>query len=246
MDATTFRYLICLAVHEGLDLRLMNVVTGFYLPETYKSDSRDKYSIKLNKSLYGLKQSGCMWYNRLSEYLLKEGYKNDPICPCIFMKRSENEYVIIVVYVDDINIIGTPEELPKAVQCLKKEFEMKDLGKTKFFLGLQIEHLKNGIFVHQSTYLLKVKQFYMDKSHPLSSPMVVKSLDVKKDPFRPKESDEELLDPEVPYLSAVGALMYLACHTRPDIAFAVNLLARYSSSPTRRHWNGVKAYTQVS
>ena len=146
VDATTFRYLICLAVHEGLDLRLMDVVTaylygsldsdiymklpeGFHLPETYKSDSRDKYSIKLNKSLYGLKQSGRMWYNRLSDYLLKEGYKNDPICPCIFMKRSGNEYVIIAVYVDDINIIGTPEELSKAVQCLKKEFEMKDLEK---------------------------------------------------------------------------------------------------------------------
>ena len=70
--------------------------------------------------------------------------------------------------------------------------------------------------------------------------MIVSSLDIKKDPFRPKENDEELLGPEVPYLSAIGALMYLACHTRPDIAFAVNLLARYSSSPTRRHWNGVK------
>ena len=70
--------------------------------------------------------------------------------------------------------------------------------------------------------------------------MVVRSLDVKKDPFRPRESDEELLGPEVPYLSAIGALMYLAGHTRPDISFAVNLLARYSSSPTRRHWNGVK------
>ena len=70
--------------------------------------------------------------------------------------------------------------------------------------------------------------------------MEVRSLDVDKDPFRPQEKDEELLGPEVPYLSAIGALMYLANYTRPDIAFAVNLLARYSSSPTRRHWNGVK------
>jgi len=70
--------------------------------------------------------------------------------------------------------------------------------------------------------------------------MVVRSLDVDKDPFRPQEKDEELLGPEVPYLSAIGALMYLANDTRPDIAFAINLLARYSSSPTRRHWNGVK------
>ncbi|GAA0151652.1 hypothetical protein LIER_37326 [Lithospermum erythrorhizon] len=80
----------------------------------------------------------------------------------------------------------------------------------------------------------------MDKSHRLSTPIVVRSLDVNKDPFRSKENNEELFGPEVPYLSAIGALMYLASHTRPDISFDVNLLARYSSAPTRRHWNGVK------
>ena len=80
----------------------------------------------------------------------------------------------------------------------------------------------------------------MKKASPLSTPMVVRSLDVKNDPFRPRAQNEEILDPEVPYLSAIGALMYLANNTRPDIAFAVNLLSRYSSAPTRRHWNGVK------
>ena len=80
----------------------------------------------------------------------------------------------------------------------------------------------------------------MDNARPLSTPMVVRSLDVNKDPFRPRMDDEELFGPEVPYLSAIGALMYLASHTRPDISFYVNLLARYSSCPTRRHWNGVK------
>ncbi|GJY38322.1 retrovirus-related pol polyprotein from transposon TNT 1-94 [Tanacetum coccineum] len=178
--------------------------------------------------------------NCLSEYLLKEGYKNDSVCPCIFIKRSGYEYVIIAVYVDDLNIIGTLGELPKAIECLKREFEMKDLGKTKFCLGLQIEHLKDGILVHQEAYIEKLlKRFYMDKSHSLSTPMVVRTLDVKKDPFRPRD-DEEILGPEVPYLSAIGALMFLVGHTRPDITFSLNLLARYSSCPTRRHWNGVK------
>ena len=62
--------------------------------------------------------------------------------------------------------------------------------------------------------------------------MVGRSLDVKKDQFRPQEDDEETLGPKVPYLSAIGALMYLANYTRPNIAFAVNLLAMYSSAPT--------------
>ena len=80
----------------------------------------------------------------------------------------------------------------------------------------------------------------MDKAHPLSSLMIVRSLDAKKDLFHPKEENEALLGPEVPYLSAIGALLYLARCTRQDIAFSVNLLARFSSAPTRRHWNGVK------
>ena len=80
----------------------------------------------------------------------------------------------------------------------------------------------------------------MEKSHALSTPMVVRTLDVEKDPFRPPSDDEEILGPEVPYLSAIGALLFLASHTRPDISFSLNLLARYSSCPTRRHWNGVK------
>ena len=80
----------------------------------------------------------------------------------------------------------------------------------------------------------------MDNTHPLSSPMVVRSLDVKKNSFRPCEKDEELFGPKVPYLGAIGALMYIANCTRPDIVFSVNLLAKYSSAPTQRHWNGIK------
>ena len=80
-----------------------------------------------------------------------------------------------------------------------------------------------------------MKRFYMDKSQPLSFPMVVRSLEVTKDPFRPKEENEVLLGPEVPYLSAICALMYLANYTQPDIAFSINLLVRYNLAPTKRH-----------
>jgi hypothetical protein len=122
------------------------------------------------------------------------------------------------------------------------EFEMKDLGQTKFCLGLQLEHLPSSIFVCQYAYVQKIlKKFNMNKSYPIKTPMVVRSLDVEKDPFRPREEGEEILGPQVPYLSAIGALMYLANNTRLDIEFAVNLLARHSASRTKRHWVGVKS-----
>ncbi|XP_074373721.1 secreted RxLR effector protein 161-like [Apium graveolens] len=94
--------------------------------------------------------------------------------------------------------MGTSEDITNAANYLKNEFEMKDLGKTKFCLGLQ-----------------------------------------KKNPFHPRKEDEDPLGPEVPFLSAIGALTYLANNTRPDIAFAVNLLARFSSDPTKRHWDEI-------
>jgi hypothetical protein len=63
---------------------------------------------------------------------------------------------------------------------------------------------------------------------------------MNKDHFQPKDKGEEILESEFPYLSAIGALMYLTNNFRPDITFAVNLLARYSAAPTKRHWARIK------
>ncbi|KAL4575037.1 hypothetical protein LXL04_021877 [Taraxacum kok-saghyz] len=202
MDATTFRYLISLAVSENLEMRLMDVVTAYLygsldsdihmkIPEGFKmrealcAKPKEMYSIKLQRSLYGLKQSGRMWYNRLSNYLT-------------------------TVYVDDLNIIGTNEEILEVIKFLKKQFEMKDLGKTKYCLGLQIEHMPNGILVHQSNYTERVlKRFNMNNANSLSTPMVVRSLNIDKDPYRPCEENEEVLGPEVSYLMQLGPLCIL-------------------------------------
>ena len=139
---------------------------------------------------------------------------NNSICPCVFIKKVATRFAIITIYVDALNLIETHEVLIKTIDYLKKEFEMKDLGKTKYCLGLQIEHCSDDVLIYQSTYTEKVlKRFHMDKSHSLSSPMVVRSFEVTKDLFRLKEENEELLGLEVPYLSAIGALMYLANYT---------------------------------
>ncbi|GJT52805.1 retrovirus-related pol polyprotein from transposon TNT 1-94 [Tanacetum coccineum] len=147
MDAITFRYLISLAVIKNLDMRLMDVVTtylygsldsdiymkipeGFKMPEALSTKPKDMYSVKLQRSLYGLKLSGRMWYNRLSDYLISKGYKSNLICPCVFIKKTRSGFVIIVVYVDDLNIIGTNKEINEVVVHLEEEFEMKDLAKS--------------------------------------------------------------------------------------------------------------------
>ena len=123
---------------------------------------------------------------------------------------------------------------------------MKDMGKTKFCLSLEIEHKSNGILIHQSSYVEKIlKRFHMDNAHLLSAPMIVRTLDPKNDQFQPLENSEKILSLKVSYFNAICALLYLAQCIRPDIAFSVNLLAIFSSALTRRHWNGIKHFSVI-
>ena len=151
MSGITFRYLISLAVQNHLYIQLMDVVTAYlygsldsniYMKVTdgisilNPKANRNMYCVKLQKLLYGLKQSGRMWYNRLSEFLKLKGYTNNDDYPCVFIKKSSTGFCIISVYVDDLNIIGNEPDVNEARHYLKTEIEMKDLGRTKIYLGL--------------------------------------------------------------------------------------------------------------
>jgi hypothetical protein len=143
--------------------------------------------------------------------------------------------------VDDLNIIGHIKDIDEARNHLKMEFEMKNLSKAKFYLGLQLEHLHTGILIHQSAYAHKIlKKFNMDKAYLARTPFVVCALEKDKDSFRLKEEGEDVLGLEYSYISVIGALMYLTNNTRSDIAFAVNCLARHSVVSTMHHWNSIK------
>jgi hypothetical protein len=127
-------------LYGSLDSDLyMKVPNGISVPNM--SANRNMYYVKLVKSLYCLKESGRMWYNRLKKFLLNKGYSNSHDCPCVFIRKSSTGFCIISVYVDDLNIIGHAKDIDEGHNHLKKELEMKDLGKTKFCLGLEIDHL---------------------------------------------------------------------------------------------------------
>jgi hypothetical protein len=139
-------------LYRSLDSDMyMKVPDGIYVPNV--NVGRNMYYVKLNKSLYGLKQSRRMWYNHLNEFLLNKCYSNNDDHPCIFICKSSTQFYIISVYVDDLNIIGIELDINDVRDHLNTEFEMSDLGKTKFYLCLQLEHLPTSILVHQSTYV---------------------------------------------------------------------------------------------
>lgn len=68
----------------------------------------------------------------------------------VFFKKDKNKFSIIAVYVDDLCIIENLDEVDNTIAYSKNEFKRKDLDRTKFCTGLQIEHLSNGTFIHQS------------------------------------------------------------------------------------------------
>jgi hypothetical protein len=77
-----------------------------------------------------------MWYNQLKEFLLNKGYSSNDDCSCVFIRKSTTGFYIISVYVDELNIIGHIKDNDEARDHLKTEVEIKDLGRTKFFLKL--------------------------------------------------------------------------------------------------------------
>ena len=128
-------------LYGDLDMKIyMKVPEGLTLIGSNISKPWNTLSIRLRRSLYGLKQSGIMWHNCVSEYLNSQGYVNNELCFYVFIQKSHSGFAIVAVYVDDMNIIGTPEELARIAAHLKSKFEMKDLGKTRYCLGLEIVH----------------------------------------------------------------------------------------------------------
>ena len=243
------------AVHFRLEIFLMDVVTAYlygnldmllyispppdFLPKLPTPSPGRFLGLRICKALYGLKQAGRMWYHLLRDFLISHGFSHDPTLPCIFTLTQNSQYLIVAVYVDDLNLIGSPALCKHTEALLTAQFDMKLLGKTSFCLGLQIQHFPNGVLLHQQSYTRKLLKFFnMDQAHALAAPMIGRSRS-EDDPYQPCSEEEEIVD-RSKYLTAVGAFTYLTTHTRPDIAFATNILARHSQKPTARHWNGVK------
>ena len=149
--------------------------------------------------------------------------------PCVFILRESIGFAIVAIYVNDINLVGTPATCKQVVSLLTNCFEMKLLGRTSYCLGLQVVHLPDGsIFFHQTAYTQKMlKRFVMDKAGPISAPMIGRSR-TGDDPYQPCQEEEEEFTDRTRYLAAMGALLYLATFTRHDISFTVSMLARHS------------------
>lgn len=133
-------------------------------PKRFVNLDHHDYVLKLKKALYGLKQALRAWYERLKNYLLKRGYKWGGADKTMFVKKRKQHVLIAQIYVDNIMFGSTWKELTdEFIISMQIEFEIGMVGELTFFLGLQIKHMKEGIFWSQSNYAHNlVKKFGMD------------------------------------------------------------------------------------
>jgi len=166
-------------------------------------------------------------------YLNQQGFKKGMVDSNLYIKYENNHQVIIVVYVDDIIFGGSKDEMCKDfVNQMQTEFDMSMIGELSYFLGLQVNQLKNGIFISQIKYVKEMlKKFTMEDCKPVSTPMT-KGYKLSKDDKSPSV-DQNM------YRSMIGSLLYLIA-TRPNILQAVCMVARFHASPKETHVTIVK------
>ena len=161
---------------------------------------------------------------------------------CVYVKRSEDKFVILSLYVDDILLAGNDIRFLVTIkEWLSSNFEMKDMGEAAFILGVKIlrDRSKKLLGLSQESYIKKVlERFRMQSCKPIDNPIAKgEGLSLKLCPNTPSEINEMR---NVLYASAVGSLMYAMMCTRPDICYVVGLVSRYQSNPGQAHWKAIK------
>ncbi|VVA38623.1 Hypothetical predicted protein, partial [Prunus dulcis] len=242
---TTVRLILSIAAMNRWSLRQLDVKNAFlhgdleeevYMrqPQGFEDPKHLSYVCKLRKSLYGLKQAPRAWNAKFTGYLPAIGFVSSHSDPSLFVKHLGSDIVILLLYVDDIILTGSKVALvQEVVDELSSAFDMKDMGKLKYFLGLQISYNTAGdIFVNQAKYakdLLAKAGLSSCRSCPT--------------PCKPhgqllKSDGDALNDPTI-YRSIVGALQYLT-FTRPEISYAVNTVCQFMTTPSELHFQLVK------
>ena len=241
----SIRLILALAAMHDLELHQMDVKTAFlyghleedvFMEQPEGFEKGDNMVWKLLKSLYGLKQSPRTWYRELDAFLKTLRFTRTVSDHSIYVRNDKGGLIIVGVYVDDLTIAAARlDTLVRFKTEMSERYEMKDLGELHFILGLQVQRDRStrSLHLNQRQYIDTVLgRFDMLDCKAVKSPLRAKTImSVRKD-------GEETTD-RARYLTALGSLMYAMLGTRPDLAYAVGLLGRFASDPSRIHWEGV-------
>lgn len=237
---TTIRSLLRVVAGKGWFVHQMDVKNAFLhgelqeevymkLLQGYSHPDPNKVC-RLHKAVYGLKQAPRCWYAKLSEALTNAGFKHSYEDYSLFMYTKGSVEIRVLIYVDDLLVCGNDMEvLVQFKEYLGRCFHMKDLGKLKYFLGIEVGRGGEGFMLTQRKYTLDlVAEVGLLGAKPCATPMEQHhNLGRDKSPF---------IEQAGQYRRLVGKLIYLSI-TRPDITYSVHTLAQFMQTPRVAHWD---------
>ena len=240
----TIRLIIALAAASGWEIHHLDVKTAFLhgelkeevfvtQPEGFEVAGQEGKVYKLRKALYGLKQAPRAWNVKLNKILVGLNFHRCSKEPSLYRRRDKMSLLLVVVYVDDLLVTGSPlTSIVKFKESMAAEFDMSDLGKLTYYLGIEVYQFDGGITLRQSRYASKLlEESGMGACNSSHVPM---DFNVKLS----KAPAEKSIN-ETDYRRNIGCLRYLL-HTRPDLNFSVGLLSRYMQEPKESHGAALK------
>ena len=270
----TLRYVLALACLLGLQTSSCDFTNAFLNAELQEDVYVDAppgsqplpqgYVYKLQRALYGLKQSPREWNSTLNRFMTIEcGFTQLKCEKCMYIKKNKDgSYMLVCMYVDDLVIAYSHRSMLESfLGKVKTRFKITQSDSLQKTLGFQIERTQDGgVFMHQQLYITEVlKRFGMDSCKPADTPFAhdirlcksgqykartgVSSSAAQGESTVPastskknKQSSVPGAEPKVPYRELIGCLLWISMGTRPDISYAVNQCARYSADPKPEHW----------
>ena len=241
----TVRMVVTLAAQRGWKIYQLDVKSAFlhgelsedvYVkqPEGYKKKRSEHKVYKLHKALYDLKQAPRAWFSRIEAHFVNNGFQKCSNEQTLFIKRSsEGKVLIVSIYVDDLIYTDDDENMMFDFKnSMMKVFNMTDLGRMRFCLGIEVLQRLDGIFICQKKYAMEVlKRFGMFERKSVNRPIVPG--------FKMSRDNHGVTVDETYFKQMVGNLMYLTV-TRLDIMFSISLINRYMAKPTELHLQAVK------
>lgn len=239
---SSIRLMISIAAINNLHIHHIDVKTAYlnsplnetiYMHQPYLFEQGKDLVCKLERAIYGLKQSARCWHERLSQVLHSMKFEQLQSDACIFFCRDTQ--TMIGFYVDDLIILSGSEHIIAEIKKnLSANFEIIDKGPLSCFLGISVTRDENGIHLSQSDFIDDLLSTHeMSNCKGISLPMATGQNLSEFD-------NSPLLKDKTPFQSIVGSVVYLANSTRPDIQFAVSQLCKYMACPRQAHLQAAK------
>jgi hypothetical protein len=237
---TIVRAIIAMATVKGWSLHEMDVKNVFlhgdlqeevYMeqPPSYVDQTHPNLVCRLKKTLYGLKQTPGAWSDKIGQYLVISGFQTSNADFSLYVKKTNHEIVVIVIYVDDLIITRDSDaDIFDLKKFLKQKFEMKDLGELHYFFGIEVIQSSKKIWLLQRQYALnKLSKYGMTGCKPISIPL--------EQNVKLSADEGNLVEDTTMYKRIVGSLIYMTI-IRPDLSYSAGVVSQFMQHHESHIW----------